>query len=108
MESYLRDVRFEVFTEVGPYFLPKRRFTQDLYGSTSQKTAFFLLMVVLDDYKQGIASLGRDIDPSILQSLTHSWSWTLLEKLTIVQLPKNFPAFYGTRRFIAVFTRTFH
>jgi hypothetical protein len=28
-----------------------------------------------------------------------------LEKLSIVQLLKNFPAFYGTRRFITVFTR---
>jgi hypothetical protein len=35
-------------------------------------------------------------------SLTHSWSWALLEKPPIVQLLKNFPAFYGTRRFITV------
>jgi hypothetical protein len=34
---------------------------------------------------------------------THSWSRTL-----IVQLLKNFPAFYGTQSFIAVFTRAFH
>jgi hypothetical protein len=33
---------------------------------------------------------------------------TLLEKLSIVQLLKNFPAFYGTRRSIAVFTRALH
>jgi hypothetical protein len=39
---------------------------------------------------------------------THSRSWTLLEKLSIVQLFKNFPAFYGTRSFITVFTRTLH
>jgi hypothetical protein len=32
----------------------------------------------------------------------------LLEKLPIVQLLKNFPAFYGTRRFITVFTRALH
>jgi hypothetical protein len=37
-------------------------------------------------------------------SLTHSWSWALLEKLPIVQLLENFPAFYGTRRFITAFT----
>jgi hypothetical protein len=30
---------------------------------------------------------------------------SLLEKLPVVQLLKNFPAFYGTRRFIIVFTR---
>jgi hypothetical protein len=40
--------------------------------------------------------------------LTHSLSWALLEKLSIVQLLKNFPAFYETRRFIIVFTRTLH
>jgi hypothetical protein len=40
-----------------------------------------------------------------LRSLTHLWSWTLLEKPPIVQLPKNFPEFYGTRMFITVFIR---
>jgi len=32
------------------------------------------------------------------------WSRALLEKLTGFQLVKKFPAFYGTRRFIAAFT----
>jgi hypothetical protein len=41
-------------------------------------------------------------------SLTHSWSWALFEKLPIVQPLKNFPAFYGTRRFITAFTRALH
>jgi hypothetical protein len=41
-------------------------------------------------------------------SLTHSWSWALLEKPVIVQPLKNFPAFYGIRRFITVFTRALH
>jgi hypothetical protein len=36
------------------------------------------------------------------------WSWTLLEKLPIVQLLKNFPVFYGTRRFITAFTRALY
>ena len=39
--------------------------------------------------------------------LTHSltpWSRVLLEKLTISQLVKKFPAFYGTGRFITAFT----
>jgi hypothetical protein len=44
----------------------------------------------------------------ITHSLTHSWSWALLEKLPIVQLLKNFPAFYGTRRFVSVLTRALH
>jgi hypothetical protein len=37
---------------------------------------------------------------------TRSWSWALLEKQPFVQLLKNFPAFYGTRKFITVFTRS--
>jgi hypothetical protein len=41
-------------------------------------------------------------------SFSHSWSWTLLNKLPIVQLLKNFTAFYGTRKFITVFTRALH
>jgi hypothetical protein len=44
----------------------------------------------------------------MLTSLTHSWSWTLLKKPPIVQLLKKFQAFYGTRRFITVITRTLH
>jgi hypothetical protein len=40
--------------------------------------------------------------------LFYLWSWVLLEKPPIVQLLKNFPAFYGTRRFSAVFTRALH
>jgi hypothetical protein len=44
----------------------------------------------------------------ITYSLIHSRSWALLEKLSIVQLLKNFPALYGTRRFITVFTRAIH
>jgi hypothetical protein len=45
---------------------------------------------------------------SLTHSLTHSWSWALLEKLSILQLLKNIPSFYGTRRFITVFTRALH
>jgi hypothetical protein len=40
--------------------------------------------------------------------LTHSRSWALLEKLPIVQPLKNFPAFYGTRRFITALTGALH
>jgi hypothetical protein len=41
-------------------------------------------------------------------SLTNSWSWALLEKLPIVQLLENFPAFNGTRRFITAVTYALH
>jgi hypothetical protein len=40
----------------------------------------------------------------IIIIITHSWSWALLEKLPIVQLLENFPAFYETQRFITAFT----
>jgi hypothetical protein len=40
--------------------------------------------------------------------LTYLRSWALLEKLTIMQSFKKFPAFYGTRSFITVFTRALH
>jgi len=35
-----------------------------------------------------------------------SWSNVLLEKLIVTQLLEKFSAFYGTRKFITVFTRT--
>ena len=36
------------------------------------------------------------------------WSRVFLEKLTVPQLVKNFPAFYGTRRFVTAFTSAHH
>jgi hypothetical protein len=47
---------------------------------------------------------SENISSLLYKSLTHSWSRALLEKPPIVQLLKNFPAFYGTRRFITSFT----
>jgi hypothetical protein len=41
-------------------------------------------------------------------SLTHSLSWAVLQKTPILQLLKNFSAFYGSRRFITAFTRAIH
>jgi hypothetical protein len=35
-------------------------------------------------------------------------TWALLEKPPVAQPVKNFPTFYGTRRFITVFTRACH
>ena len=40
--------------------------------------------------------------------LLSAWSRVLLEKLIGFQLVKKFPAFYGTRRFITVFTSVRH
>jgi hypothetical protein len=39
-------------------------------------------------------------------TLTNSIGQNILEKLTVTQLVKKFPAFYGTRRIITVFTTT--
>jgi len=36
------------------------------------------------------------------------WNRIVLDKLTVAQLPKKFQAFYGIRKFIAVFTTTRH
>jgi hypothetical protein len=36
------------------------------------------------------------------------WSRILLQKLIVTQLVKKFPALYGTRRYITVFTRALH
>jgi len=33
------------------------------------------------------------------------WNLVLLEKLTVTQLVKKFPAFYGAQKLISVFTR---
>jgi hypothetical protein len=39
---------------------------------------------------------------------TTPWSIVLLETLIVTQLVKKFSAFYGTRKFITVFTRARH
>jgi hypothetical protein len=41
-------------------------------------------------------------------TFTYLRSWALLEQPPTVQPLKNFPAFYGTRKFITVFTRALH
>jgi hypothetical protein len=49
--------------------------------------------------------LGHDL---LTYLLTYSWSWALLEELPTLQLLKNFPIFYGTQRFLTVFTTALH
>jgi len=44
----------------------------------------------------------------ILTYILTPWSTVLLEKLTGLQLVKKFSAFYGTRKFITVFTNARH
>jgi len=47
-------------------------------------------------------------DVNLITYLLTSWSRVLLEKLTDYRLVKKFPAFYGTRRFIIIFTSACH
>jgi hypothetical protein len=42
------------------------------------------------------------------KALFTPWNRALLEKLTVSQLVKKFPTFYGTRRFIIAFTSARH
>jgi hypothetical protein len=44
----------------------------------------------------------------LLTYLLTVWSRVLLEKLTVPQLVKKFPTFYGTRKFITAFTGARH
>jgi hypothetical protein len=60
---------------------------------------------------QSLARRCTDRDiliPASFNKLIYLRSWALPEKLPIVQPLRNFPAFYGTRRFITVFTRALH
>jgi hypothetical protein len=45
---------------------------------------------------------------SCIHSSSHSWSRVVLEKLIVTQLVNKFPTFYGTFRFIIMFTRAHH
>jgi hypothetical protein len=78
---------------------------------------FHLIMILknsLDEARSHEPTTGSypEPDESCLQfqtpSLTHSWSWKLLKNPRLVKLLKNFPALYGNRRFITVFTRVLH
>ena len=59
-----------------------------------------------------VSEFGRKVINCAHTSLTHSLtsysSTALLEKLTVSQLVKKFPPFYGTRRFITAFTSARH
>jgi hypothetical protein len=44
----------------------------------------------------------------VSESLSNGVKQSSFEKLTVPQLVKKFPALYGTRRFVAVFTTAYH
>ena len=55
----------------------------------------------------GVCVWGGGCECGCVYLLT-TWSRVLLEKLTVSQLDKKFPTFYGTRRFITAFTSAHH
>jgi len=57
----------------------------------------------LDSYRSDISAM------SFARKQLTRWSRVLFQKLTVTQLVRKFPFFYGTRRrFITVFTRAYH
>ena len=58
--------------------------------------------------EQLLTSLNTYLLTNLLTYLLTPWSRVLLEKLTGLQLVKKFPALYGTRKFITVFTSARH
>jgi hypothetical protein len=95
-------------------FIPKA-FTDYFVGKCLSEIPLFSEVQICSSINQEIFNkkIFMDLDtemsePSLTHSLAHSRSSALLRKLPIVQLFKNFPAIYGTRRFITVFTRALH
>jgi hypothetical protein len=66
-----------------------------------RRSLWLIIMVMLEMGCQTAVSSKR-------KALFTPWNRVLLEKLTVSQLVKNFPAFYGTRRFIITFTSARH
>jgi hypothetical protein len=58
--------------------------------------------------RQQTRAFFRKLVPLTGLQVAHSISWASLKKLTVTQLVKKFPPFYGTRWFITVFTRARH
>jgi hypothetical protein len=82
----------------------RRAFTPNspsFYSSRKQFAMYFCYVLLF--HRRSIPDKYVPFQIFLTPYLT-SWSWALLEKPPIVQLLKNFPEFYGTRRFIAVFT----
>jgi hypothetical protein len=78
-------------------------------------TMMLMVMIVLinDAISSCVVQFLLDMNNMFIQFLKYEgtltpWSIGLLEKLTVSQLVRKFPAFYGTRRFITAFTRACH
>jgi hypothetical protein len=73
---------------------------------TSSMVQIFLDLIVIQLVMKSTVTKTWMSNPMFTRaySLSHSWSWTLLEKPPTLQPLKNFPAFYGTRRFMTTHT----
>jgi hypothetical protein len=93
-------------------FRSELRLTSLLVGRLLSSPGFCLLLIWIQEskllYEWRFTANQFLLARSPLRLLTYSRSWVLLEKPVIAQLFKNFPAFYGTRRFNTVFTRALH
>ena len=69
-------------------------------------TALRLLHVVLDDVAGGI--IWDWNEQKLNKYINNSMEQILLDKLTMSQLVKKLPAFYGSRKYITAFTRIHH
>jgi hypothetical protein len=65
-------------------------------------------LVLPHSYGRGRRDIRQRIRTHVKLKITHSRSWAILDKLPIVPPLKNFPALYGTRRFITALTRALH
>jgi hypothetical protein len=55
-----------------------------------------------------MSALELNYLPTYLPNYLTTWSRVLLEELTVCSTRKKFTNFYGTQRFITVFTRGHH
>ena len=62
----------------------------------------------MDELVYDVSCLQEKFRSYLLTYLLTPWCRVLLEKLTGLQLVKNFPAFHGTRRFITALTSVCH
>jgi hypothetical protein len=85
-------------TSTRPFHLHRRAQTEQIGPKT------WHALPVIRDW----AARGRTI--IVLMKLTKftPWSWALLEKPPVARTLKNSPTFYGTWRFVTVFTKALH
>jgi hypothetical protein len=94
---------------LGLFFDPRRRrWNPPWVHSVSSQKILFICVLRLTDHNLTLHCCTLLVFRVFSLSLPHSWSRALLGKLPTVQILKNFAAFYGTLRFITMFTRALH